>query len=340
MDCISGNIQVQGIMRDSFGRKIDYMRISVTDRCNLKCTYCMPGEHDRAEDKGLLTFDEIGEICGAAAELGISAFKITGGEPLIRKGTPELIRKIKKLPGVESVTLTTNGVLLSAQASELKAAGTDCINVSLDTAERERFAQITGTDAFDAVIDGIRAAIKAGIKVKINTLLQDKGEWKPLIGLADRLGTDIRFIERMPIGYGRAGEAVDNKYLLGELMKLFPGTEKDETVRGRGPAVYYRVPGISIAAGFISAVHGKFCGSCNRIRLSATGKIKPCLCYDSDMDLRSIIRNGIYQGEAASERKEAVKALITEAVMRKPKEHCFETPDRVTEEGNMISIGG
>ena len=174
-------------MKDSYGRVIDYMRISITDRCNLRCRYCMPDGIKSIPMEQILTLEEIAEVCRIASELGITKFKVTGGEPLVRKGCMELIRMLKALPYTEQVTLTTNGILLAAYAKELKEVGIDGINVSLDTLCAEKFAEITGYDRLKDVLEGIRTAHALGLKVKINTVLQkgvNEGEWEALLQIA------------------------------------------------------------------------------------------------------------------------------------------------------------
>ena len=191
-------------MKDSYGRVIDYMRISITDRCNLRCRYCMPDGIKSIPVEQILTLEEIAEVCRIASELGITKFKVTGGEPLVRKGCTELIRMLKALPHTEQVTLTTNGILLAAYAKELKEVGIDGVNVSLDTLCAEKFAEITGYDRLKDVLEGIRTAHALGLKVKINTVLQkgvNEGEWEALLQIAKETPIDIRFIEMMPIGH-------------------------------------------------------------------------------------------------------------------------------------------
>ena len=321
-------------MRDSLGREIDYMRISVTDRCNLRCRYCMPEGIVLSPARELLTFEEIELVSQAAAELGIRRFKITGGEPLVRRGCPKLIGRLRRIPKVEQVTLTTNGVLLGDFLDELLENGLDGVNISLDTLNADLYQQITGFDELERVREGIYKAVESGLRVKINTVLQrgvNDSEWEAFTGFAREIPVDVRFIELMPIGFGEKEKGVNGNEILSLLRKKYPQMEKDDRIHGNGPAVYYRIPGFEGCVGFICAVHRKFCASCNRIRLTAKGELKPCLCYGDCVDLRRVVREGAYQ---------EIKGAIWEAVIRKPKMHCFETEEGVTECRRMVEIGG
>ncbi len=315
------------------------MRISITDRCNLRCTYCMPDGICLLPAKEILTFEEIEEVCRAAVQLGIRRFKITGGEPLVRPGCPELIGKLYRILGTEQVTLTTNGVLLGKYLDQLLKNGLKAVNISLDTLEVDTYRQITGFVELPTVLENIDLAVKAGLKVKINSVLQkgvNDGEWKMLADLAKDRKLDVRFIEMMPIGYGKSCEAVRGSELLSSLQEKYPEIRKDTSEHGNGPAVYYRIPGFDGSIGFISAVHGRFCDTCNRIRMTAKGELKPCLCYGDSIDMRAVLRSAAPE----SVRAEKVKEAIREAVLRKPRMHCFERKEEVSEERQMVQIGG
>ncbi len=352
-------------MKDSFGRDIDYMRISITDRCNLRCCYCMPDEsmqsagtiplsHEETPDTtetgllsheatldttetGLLSFDEIAEIVKVAAELGITRCKVTGGEPLLREGCPSLIKRLRSIPGVEQVTLTTNGILLERDLEKLLDAGVSGINVSLDTLDPERYREITGSDKLEKVLGGLFAAAASGVPVKVNAVLQrgSQKEWHSLALLARESPIDVRFIEMMPIGIGTAFEAVNNDGILRDLQETFPGVTEEKPVHGNGPARYVRVPGFMGSIGFISPLHGKFCAACNRIRLTANGKLKPCLCYGEGTDIRKLLRE--YQ---EPDRNSMLKKALEKTILSKPREHCFEQKGGVTEHALMSAIGG
>lgn len=328
-------------MKDHFGRTIDYMRISITDRCNLRCQYCMPDGIEQPERADTLTFEEIFRICEGAAKLGIRKIKVTGGEPLVRSGCPELIRGLKEIPGISQVTMTTNGVLLPRYLEELKSSGLDAMNISLDTLDEITYRKITGRNDLKAVLRGIRMAMETDIPLKLNCVLQ-KGvnahEWRKLIQFSADHPIDVRFIEMMPIGFGRNYETVYNEEILEQLRRAYPKLESDERVHGNGPAVYYRLPGAKGSIGFISAMHGKFCAYCNRIRLTCHGKLKPCLCYEDCVDLLKVLREPGQDDEEAL--REKIQDAIRTAVHMKPECHSFEKPDEVTEQRRMAEIGG
>lgn len=335
-------------MKDSYGRTIDYMRISITDRCNLRCRYCMPEAIKWLPMEEILTYEEIERICREAVALQINRFKITGGEPLVRRGCPELIRMIKNIPGTKQVTMTTNGILLGDCIDELKRAGLDAVNVSLDTLDEKRYGEITGYRELPRVLRSIQCAVEAGIPVKINVVLQEginEDEWWKLAELAREYPVDVRFIELMPIGHGKGNRGVSNDQLLERMRQRYQGPENsdvsevlgeqeiqlDPGIHGNGPAVYYMIPGFRGSIGFISALHGKFCDSCNRIRLSSTGEVKPCLCFKDSISVRDVVRRG---------ELEEVRRLLAQAIMRKPQMHEFEVDTKVTERKQMSQIGG
>ena len=323
-------------MLDQYGRRINYLRISVTDRCNLRCRYCMPEGVQDVGMKNILTFEEIWEIVKVSVSLGITHIRITGGEPLVRKGCADLILGIRKIPGVETITMTTNGVLLGNYAKQLKEAGVDGVNISLDTLDPEEFCQITGKRELPAVLVGIRAAKDAGLPVKLNAVNRKELDPVPLVRYAQNENLPLRFIEMMPVGYGKQYVGRSNEELQEMLEKIFGTAEKlvdsEELSRmGSGPAVYYRFSDLKVPVGFISAIHGKFCDTCNRVRLTAEGYLKLCLCYDQGVDLRHVLRE---------EEKENLRTVMEEAIFRKPAAHCFEYPSEMTETHEMVKIGG
>ena len=326
-------------MKDLYDRKLNYMRMSITDRCNLRCRYCMPnGVSEKVPMTEILRYEELVEIAEAAVSCGITRFKVTGGEPLVRKDCAAFVGMLKKLSGVEQVTMTTNGVLLSENLPALVAAGLDAVNVSLDTLQPARFREITGVDALGAVKTGIQEALAAGLHVKINAVLQrdaNASEWMDLVSLAQSDPIDVRFIEMMPIGYGRNFDAVYNEELRAALKECFPGTVEDPRIHGNGPATYLHIPGFQGSIGFISPIHGKFCGQCNRIRLTSMGKLKPCLCYGDTIDIRPI-----FTEQDPAERQALLKKAIHEAVRRKLEAHCCEELSEITEQKEMVEIGG
>lgn len=323
-------------MRDRYGRVINYLRISVTDRCNLRCCYCMPEGVQYVGMKNILTFEEIWEIVRTGVSLGITYIRITGGEPLVRKGCVDLIRGIREIPGVETITMTTNGVLLENYAKQLKEAGVDGVNISLDTLDPEEFYKITGKRELQEVLAGIRAAKTAGLPVKLNAVNRKELDPIPLVRYAQEENLPLRFIEMMPVGYGKKYVGRSNEELR-ETLEAVCGkaecmTNREELSRmGSGPAVYYQFSDLKVPVGFISAIHGKFCDTCNRVRLTAEGYLKLCLCYDEGEDLRRVLREG---------EKENLRTIMEQTIFRKPAAHCFEHPAEMTETHEMVKIGG
>lgn len=323
-------------MLDRYGRVINYLRISVTDRCNLRCCYCMPEGVQDVGMKNILTFEEIWEIVRTGVSLGITHIRITGGEPLVRKGCVDLIRGIREIPGVETITMTTNGVLLGNYGKQLKEAGVDGVNISLDTLDPEEFYKITGKMELQEVLAGIRAVKTAGLPVKLNAVNRKELDPIPLVRYAQEENLPLRFIEMMPVGYGKKYMGRSNEELR-ETLEAVCGkaecmTNREELSRmGSGPAVYYQFSDLKVPVGFISAIHGKFCDTCNRVRLTAEGYLKLCLCYDEGEDLRRVLREG---------EKENLRTIMEQTIFRKPAAHCFEHPAEMTETHEMVKIGG
>lgn len=324
-------------MVDNYGRVIDYARISVTDRCNLRCIYCMPEEGIASIPRGeILTFDEIVRVCRCLAGLGICKIKITGGEPLIRKGCASLIRRIRQVDGISKVTLTTNGICLKEQMNALAEAGTDAVNISLDTLDAGRFFQITRREGLEAVLEGIREALKyPQISVKINSVPvdADEGTLTGLAGLAKEHPLHVRFIEMMPVGYGKGfpfcGEAEIRKVLEKAYGPMIPC----ETQYGNGPGRYFVLPGFQGRIGFISAMTHQFCDRCNRVRLTADGYLKACLQYDAGCDLKGLMRSGCSDGR--------LMEAIAQVIADKPACHSFHQNNQIHKEGRSMSqIGG
>ena len=325
-------------MLDKLNRKIDYLRISVIDRCNLRCVYCMPEEgiesipHDE-----ILTYDEILRICEIVSELGIRKIKITGGEPLVRKDIVNLIRDIKNIDKIEQVTLTTNGILLHEMLDDLYDAGIDAINISLDTLNKDNFKKITRRDGLEKVLMSIDKAYDLGIRVKINCLaIRDFNlrELDEIASFAKDREIDVRFIELMPIGFGKKYTQIDNDEILSILESRFGTFEIVTEKRGNGPAKYYRNQNMKGCIGFISAISHEFCESCNRIRLTSSGFLKLCLHYNKGIDLKEPIRNGISD--------EDLKKLIHDTIWNKPISHKFghASEEQDIELKNMVQIGG
>ena len=319
-------------MKDRLGREIDYIRISITDRCNLRCGYCMPecGVPSVPHDK-ILRFDEIVRLVKIFCSLGIKNVKITGGEPLVRKGAVGLIKDIKAIDGIEKVSLTTNGILLSENLNALAEAGIEGINISLDTLDRQKYMKITGFDGLNTVlkvIDECRAFPE--IKIKINAVTMadyNRDEICKLADFAADMGVTLRFIEMMPIGLGTGFGGYNQDEIMTVLEEAYgPAKTINEEV-GSGPAKYYSFEGLKGRIGFISPISHKFCRSCNRIRLTSEGLLRPCLGSDVGIDLRMPMREGASDEELAS--------LICEEIMNKPAGHCFEATDSL-----MSKIGG
>lgn len=311
-------------MLDRFGREIEYIRVSVTDRCNLRCTYCMPEEGvPPVPHAEILTFDEIERFCRIAAGLGISRIKLTGGEPLVRRGLPVLIGKLKRIPEVKQVTLTTNGTLLKEQIGSLTAAGLDAVNISLDTLDEERYRQVTRGGILDHVLEGLDAALAyPGLPVKINCVPLKDGTEEDLLrlaGLAEDRPVDVRFIEMMPIGSGKESAGKSGKDIREMLERRFGQPEPYEKPLGNGPAEYVQFAGFQGRIGFISAISHKFCRTCNRLRLTAEGLLKPCLQYGDGADIKTLIRGG---GTDAQ-----IEDAVSQSVLSKPACHRFGETD-------------
>ncbi|MVX63776.1 GTP 3',8-cyclase MoaA [Clostridium chromiireducens] len=325
-------------MLDLYGRNIDYLRISITDKCNFRCKYCMP--EDRVAtlmNNEILTFDEIIKICKSASKLGIQKIKVTGGEPLLRDDVTDLIRSIKELPLVKNVTLTTNGVFLYDKIHELKKAGINSINISLDTLIKEKFNDITRRDKYDEVIRGIKEAQNIGVKIKINSVPIKNFNFDEIVNIAaiskDK-NIDVRFIEMMPIGLGESFKGISSIEILNILEKEYGKFSRLEGSNGNGPAVYYKNEEFKGHIGFISAVSNEFCENCNRIRITADGFLKPCLCYGTGLDLKGLIRNGINEKELTDE--------IKKGILSKPEHHEFNKEKKSSniEMKKMSQIGG
>ncbi len=322
-------------MTDSCGRTIDYMRVSITDRCNLRCRYCMPEDLAFIPHEEILRYEEIQRICALAAELGVSTVKITGGEPLVRPGCVELIRSLKALPGIRRVTLTTNGVLLSQHLPALAELGLDGVNISLDTLDRGLYRAITGRDELHRVLGAVFQALDAGLKVKLNCVPQQAVGERGLLelaALAVRHPVDVRFIEMMPIGRGRDFTPVTGGALLRMLEGAWPDLMPSIEKRGSGPARYFTSPALKGSFGIIDAVSHSFCAQCNRVRLTSEGYLKLCLCHGDGVDLRGLLRSGGTDGQ--------LRQAMETAILRKPRQHTFGGTTGPGELRAMSQIGG
>ena len=322
-------------MFDTYGRDIHYLRLSVTDLCSLRCRYCMPEGVPKLAHGEILTYEEFLRLAALFARCGVDTVRVTGGEPLVRPGVEQLVAGLKATPGIHKVTMTTNGVRRAEQLPALLAAGLDSVNISLDTLDAETFRRITARDELAHVLEGIRAALASGIPVKLNCVPQagvNEGEMETIAALAQEYPLQVRFIEMMPIGFGAGLPSLSCPELLARLARRWPQLRPvSGAAFGDGPAVYYTAPGWQGSVGFIAAVHGKFCGSCNRVRLTSQGFLRPCLASETGTDLRALLRGG------ASD--EQLLQAIREAVFEKPREHHFEDRSMPATRG-MYQIGG
>lgn len=322
---------------DFYKREIDYLRISITDRCNLRCYYCMPAEGvEFIEHQQILRYEEITEIVKVAVRLGIKKIRLTGGEPLVRPEAAKLVKMIKDIAGIEEISLTTNGILLEKYADKLKSAGLDRVNISLDTLQADKYKEITGFDKYQEVIAGINAAVKVGLNpVKINIVLMkgvNDDEIFDFINLSKCKALDVRLIEFMPAG-NNASKAYDRYLGIDEVKKLIFSKYALLPVsveKGNGPAEYYKIAGGKGRIGFIAPISNHFCTDCNRLRLTASGKLRPCLAKEQEFDLKSILRK-----EKSTLNMEDV---FLQAIKAKPRGHQMYQEECFSK--NMSQIGG
>ena len=300
---------------DDYNRVIDYIRISITDRCNLRCRYCIDGDFPFIPHTEILSYEEIIRFVSICASMGVKKVRLTGGEPLTRKGLPYLLKELKGIEGITDMSLTTNAVLLADKIDELKEAGLKRVNISLDTLRKDRFAWITCIDAFDRVIESIKKASLSGLKpIKINTVIIkgfNDDEILDFVRIARKWDHEIRFIEFMPFGdtsLWKSTDIITSKQIEDIIRQKFELIPSLGT--GRGPAKVYDIAGGSGRIGFISPVSSHICAECNRIRLTASGMIRPCLFSDVEYDVKSLLRSGA--------NDEAIKAFVRDVVKVKP----------------------
>ena len=326
-------------MLDGFARSITYLRISITDRCNYRCRYCMPdGGIEKCTHEDICSLEGLRDMAAAAVRCGVKKSRVTGCERLVRRGAVYFCRMLSEIPGVEELCVTTNGSLLKEFARPLRDAGVTHLNISLDTLDAETFRRITARDELAHVLEGIRAALASGIPVKLNCVPQagvNEGELEDLAALAEAHPLQVRFIEMMPIGYGAAMPCISGPELRERFARRWPEfaplPAAQSTVLGDGPAVYYTVPGWEGDVGFIAAVHGKFCASCNRVRLTSQGFLRPCLASEAGCDLRELLRSGATDA--------ALSQAIRQTIWAKPREHHFGDNSMPATRG-MYRIGG
>lgn len=297
------------LLKDGFGRTIDYLRLSVTQRCGFSCIYCSPdGRKCRAEE---LAGGDITRLARLMCECGISRIRLTGGEPLMREDISEIVHSLRSIEGLRSLTLTTNGAYLEKYAVSLAAAGLDGVNVSLDSLRGDVFRKITGCNMLEKVRQGIDAAGAAGLRVRINAVPLKGINEEDIIPLAElaKTGIDVRFIEYMPLG---GAEGIPNDTVKAMLDERF-GAGIDAETDGNGPAEYIRYNGFKGRIGFISAITHRFCDKCSRLRLTSQGHLRLCLCYEEGIDL----------GKMLDHDDEEIKAAVRAAVIKKPAGHDF-----------------
>lgn len=317
-------------LKDKLGRNIDYLRISITDRCNLRCRYCMPAEGVESKDHSeILSYEDILKIVEVGIELGIKKVRITGGEPLVRLGLVDFISDLNKLD-LEDISMTSNAVLLAEEAEKLKKAGLDRINISLDTLNKNKFKEITRRDEFERVKKGIKAALKAGLKpLKLNVVVMkgiNDDELFDFVELSRKENLSVRFIEYMPLG----GEAEAEKFMSSREIKSLIEDKyllSAASEEGNGPAKYFKVKGAEGTIGFISALSEHFCSSCNRLRLTADGKFKPCLAGNQEVNIFSPIN------------RENIERAYKKALEIKPAYHSLNFENQEYKR-NMSQIGG
>ena len=329
---------VKTSLEDPFGRTVDYLRLSVTDRCNLRCVYCMAEDMTFLPRAQLLTLEELRDTAAAFVDLGVRKIRLTGGEPLIRRDILKLVEVVASLPGLDELTMTSNGVLLPKMAQPLKDAGLSRLNISIDSLRAERFKSLTRIGGLEQVLAGIRAAAEAGfVKVKLNAVILagfNDDEVLDLARFAVDRGLDISFIEEMPLGeissHSRNSTQVSSAQIRQQLASEF--TLLDSTESTGGPSRYLQVAHSSSKIGFISPMSNNFCDTCNRVRLTAQGRLLLCLGNENSVDLRAVLRR--YPGDI-----KRLKQHIIHAIEKKPERHYFD-PDRTDIVRFMNTTGG
>lgn len=322
-------------MIDKFGRKVDYLRISVTENCNLKCIYCIDDNILNTYKNDILSDDEIVKIATECASLGIKKIRITGGEPLVRKNIENLIYRLNNIKEIEEIYITTNGVLLNDKIEILKENGLTGVNISLDSLDKDRFKKLTKFDKLKQVLLSIDKALELGLKVKINTVIVDdinKDEIIDFVKLTKDKNIDIRFIELMPIGAAKKYKGISNEEILNIIKNNFKNIQVENKSKRSGPANYIRVDNYKGKIGFISPISNCFCEDCNRIRLTSTGFLKKCLHYNYGIDLKKHIRSNISNKD--------LKELIYLNIYDKPQNHLFMKDCDDKENKYMNQIGG
>ncbi len=322
-------------MLDRYNRQIDYLRISLTDKCNMRCIYCMPESGIECfTHEEILTFEEIKRIVGLFCDCGIRKIRLTGGECFVRKDFLKFLSMLSSIDGVEDIGITTNGLMLAEHAAELMKNKVNHVNISIDSLDSVMYHRLTRTDALDKVLAGMDICYDMGFDVKINSLIlkgYNEGDIIPLALIAKDRKINVRFIELMPIGCGKDYEGMKAAEILEALKGL--GEYHDKlSYHGSGPARYIHIDGFAGDIGFIDPLTCKFCSTCNRMRLTSDGKIKPCLYSNDRYDLRSLLRSGVSD--------EDIKEFIRNSIYNKPLSHRFEDAGTDIEKSKMSSIGG
>ena len=321
-------------MKDRIGRNINYLRVSITDLCNLRCKYCMPEEGiKKKKHEQILSLEEMYEIIRASVSLGVNKVRITGGEPLVRKGVVQFVEKIGQLQGIEDLAMTTNGILLKEYAEPLKSAGLKRVNISLDTLKEDRYREITRGGELRDVLDGMEEAKRVGLlPIKINVVLIggfNDDEIEDFIQLTVEENVDVRFIELMPIGQASTWSKrrfIPNTLIRERVKDLMPIYDGDKS----SPAKYYRLPNGKGKIGLINPISSHFCKHCNRMRLTADGKLKPCLHSNQELDVRAVLKLG----------EQSIEKLLKDAITAKPIQHELNEQNSQPIERDMVRIGG
>lgn len=331
-------VSPQATLIDPFGRSINYLRLSVTDRCNLRCTYCMAEEMTFLPKQQILSLEELRDAATAFVELGVRKIRLTGGEPLIRRDILKLVSSLAALPGLDELTMTTNGMLLPTMAQPLKEAGIARLNISIDSLKADRFKQLTRVGELDQVLQGVRAAKAAGFaKIKLNAVILagfNDDEVLDLTRFAVDNGLDISFIEEMPLGEISSHRRHDTQITSGHIREQLAAEYQllDSTETTGGPSRYVQVANSDSKIGFISPISNNFCDSCNRVRMTAEGRLLLCLGNEHSLDLREILRT--WPGDS-----ERLKRHIIQAIGDKPERHYFD-PEQVDIVRFMNMTGG
>ena len=313
-------------MKDNFGRDINYLRISLTDNCNLRCIYCTPEKLSQKKEEKLL-FEDIAKIIKVAKEIGIKKIRLTGGEPLLRKDLFQIINEIKK-SGIDEIYITTNGILLEEKIKNLKEAGLIGVNISLDTLDEDIFNKITRGGEIKKVINGIKKSLSLGLKVKINSVIIKEINEDSIYQLADltkKYNLDVRYIELMPIGEGKKYQGLNNNEILKKLKDRY---DLEEYFEINGVTEYYKLKDSKGRIGFISPINNCFCKECNKIRITSSGEIKRCLNEEGRINLKNI------------KSENEIKFLLENEIKNKPEKHLFGEKKELIEKKNMNEIGG